>query len=91
MILSRDAVSTTQPLELLNDPAFENGKHHKVLSGYLDGTSPVSGDLLHNNHHAAYKNGSVVGVTSVKTNGDENALEQNQETVRPEDMEGPQG
>ncbi|KAH6769452.1 HOPM interactor 7 [Perilla frutescens var. frutescens] len=87
----KDAVYTTQPLELLNDQGLENGKHHNVLSGDLDSASPASRDLLYNNHHAVYNNGSAVGTESLKPNVDENTLEQNQETVRPVDMEGPQG
>ncbi|XP_042002485.1 brefeldin A-inhibited guanine nucleotide-exchange protein 5-like isoform X2 [Salvia splendens] len=84
----KDAVYTTQPRELLNDASFENGKHRKVLlSGDLDSGVRVSGDLLHNNHDTIHTNGSSVGSTSFKANGDENALEQDQETTRAVDME----
>ncbi|XP_057802169.1 brefeldin A-inhibited guanine nucleotide-exchange protein 5-like isoform X2 [Salvia miltiorrhiza] len=81
----KDAVYTTQPRELLNDPSFKNGKHRKVLSGDLDGGTPVSRDIFHNNHDAIHTNGSAVGTPSF------NAPEQNQETMRAVDMEGSQG
>ncbi|KAL8557742.1 hypothetical protein ACS0TY_005012 [Phlomoides rotata] len=84
----KDAVYTTQPLELLNDLGHENGKHHKA-SGELDSPSPFSGNLSHDNHHAVFKNGNAVGTVSV-TNGDVNALAHNQETARLSDA-GSQG
>ncbi|KAL1552145.1 brefeldin A-inhibited guanine nucleotide-exchange protein 5-like isoform X1 [Salvia divinorum] len=87
----KDAVYTTQPRELLNDASFENGKHRKVLSGDLDSDAPVSRDLLHNNQDTIYTNGSSMSSASFKANGDENALEQNQETTRAVDMEVSQG
>lgn len=81
----------TQPRELLNDASFENGKHRKVLSGDLDSGVPVSGDSLHNSHGTIHTNGSSMGSTSFKANGDEHALAQDQETTRAVDMEVSQG
>lgn len=91
LIAFRDAVYTTQPRELLNDPSFENGKHRKVLSGNLDSGAPISGDILSYNHDAIHTNGSAMGTASFKTNGDENAPEHNQEMMRAVDTEGSQG
>ncbi|XP_042038704.1 brefeldin A-inhibited guanine nucleotide-exchange protein 5-like isoform X1 [Salvia splendens] len=87
----KDAVYATQPRELLNDASFENGKHRKVLSGDLDSGVPVSRDLLHNSHDTIHTNGSSMGSTSFKANGDENALAQDQEMTRAVDMEVSQG
>ncbi|KAL1532818.1 brefeldin A-inhibited guanine nucleotide-exchange protein 5-like isoform X1 [Salvia divinorum] len=86
----KDAVYTSQPRELLYDLSFENGKHRKVLSGDLDSGTPVSGDILSNNHDAIHTNGAV-GTASFKINGDENVLKQNQETMHAVDMDGTQG
>ncbi|XP_042036168.1 brefeldin A-inhibited guanine nucleotide-exchange protein 5-like isoform X2 [Salvia splendens] len=80
----KDAVYTSQPREL-HDLSFENGKHRKV-SGDLGSGTPVSGDILSNNHDAIHTNGAVG-----TANGDENVLKQNQETMHAVDMEGSQG
>ena len=85
MILSRDAVYTSQPRELLYELSFENGKYRKVLSGDLGSCTP-SGDILSNNHDAIHSNGAVG-----TANSDENVLKQNQETMHAVDMEGSQG
>lgn len=86
MILSRDAVCTSQPRELLYDLSFENGKYRKVLSGDLGSGTPVSGDILSSNHDAIHTNGAVG-----TANGDEKVLKQNQETMPAVDMKGSQG
>ncbi|KAI3459082.1 hypothetical protein Pfo_015745 [Paulownia fortunei] len=87
----KDASYTTQPLELLNDLGFENRKHHKVLSRDLDSPSTVSGNLSYNPHHTVYKDGNTVGIASLKTSVDGNALDHSLETVHLADIEGSQG
>ncbi|KAL3650082.1 Brefeldin A-inhibited guanine nucleotide-exchange protein 5 [Castilleja foliolosa] len=83
----RDASYTTQPLELLNNLGFENTKHHKALTRILDSSESVAIGS-DNNHNTVYENGNKAQ-TEVGLDGI--ALDDNQETVRPVDMEGSEG
>ncbi|KAL9165509.1 hypothetical protein ABFS82_06G175400 [Erythranthe guttata] len=86
----RDASYTTQPLELLSNLGFESNKHHKVLARDLDNASPVAsgGNFSYSRQDTVYENGNTVGID---TNINGNALDHNQEIVRPVDMEGSEG
>ncbi|CAI9767436.1 unnamed protein product [Fraxinus pennsylvanica] len=93
----RDALYTTQPLELLNDLGFDNSKHHKVFTRVPDATSglnpSVSGgsNASDNHHNNVYENGDTVGVMSPNASTDGNALDHNQKMGLRADMEGSEG